>query len=138
MYCIKCGQMLPDDACFCLKCRTRTINNTVFENKPVKMNEKTDKEDEEQKLAALKEKQAQLNRDAYMQQKEAIDDARDSRTNAMVICGLILFVAFCAAVIFGIRLEDNLTAETLSGFMISCAVALGVFFGMIRLYLIRG
>lgn len=145
MFCIRCGQKLPDDAVFCWKCGTKTVNKISAEmQEPAKTVISPVQPDMEQQMQeALKQEQArraneqrerqiQANRQARQVLLCALDDARDKKstyigvcTTIAVIAGLISFISFVS-----IASGTKLTVGLLSTACLSLATAIGVLLGM--------
>lgn len=75
MYCVKCGQQLPDDARFCSKCGTETVPQNGVVNRNQRANDSVG-----------------ANAEDFVAEKAAVADSINARNSVLKIIGRILLV----------------------------------------------
>ena len=137
MFCIKCGQKLPDDALFCSSCGTKTPlgQNNCLDHEPIDPQSKVENEEiqsvKEQAEKERKERIAKSNKETRKALSDALDNVKQAKTTRVIIFGIIAGISALIALISisSIFSGQELTVELLTTAFMSFAVTLGVLCG---------
>lgn len=129
MFCMKCGQNLPDDALFCSNCGTKT----TLEQHSYLGNEQicSQNDSESQEIQAAKDRKKKIdksNKEIRKTLSDALEDVKLAKTTRVIIFGIIAGISALIALISisSIFSGQELTVELLITAFMSFAVALGV------------
>ena len=142
MYCVNCGQNLPDNAVYCSKCGTKILNSINKNISEVKSFSESNEEnvikdysDNELKENEYNEKIIKTNSKIRSDLLKEINIAEEKKSIRLIICFLI---AGLSAFIFLASLSllsssSEITTELLMTVMMSFAVGTGVLLGAIKI-----
>lgn len=136
MFCVKCGQNLPNDALFCSSCGANTLSgqNTSFEKIVYSKNNVENEEMQaakEQAEKIQKERIARLNGETRETLSNALENVKQAKITRIIIFGFIAGISGLIALtsISYIFSGQDLTVELLTTACMSFAVTLGVLCG---------
>ena len=136
MFCVKCGQNLPNDALFCTSCGANTLSgqNTSFKKIVYSKNNVENEEMQaakEQAEKIQKERIARLNRETRETLSNALENVKQAKTTRIIIFGFIAGISGLIALtsISYIFSGQDITVELLMTACMSFAVTLGVLCG---------
>lgn len=142
MYCIKCGEKLPDDAIFCSKCRTKTVNSSETSEKaetvaPISISEDEIKEKELSEEKEREKEREELITDSNRRIRETLQseirqmkDEKAAQVSPVV--GIAVVISLISVIAFAVFFSVDRMVDGMGAFMVAVltlALATGMFIG---------